>query len=167
MVEKTLDMAGLIFAWQDDSPDNVYYLDTKTGEVRLVNQNLTDVRDLTDEIEKNRERFRYLPKPDRGELISDLKDFMNSVQDMSLKNILSIAFESPHLLLAFKKILEKNPDELRRLDEFRAQKVEKRIQQWLFANHIPSSFKVDETEDFEEDDDFDEPENDLDFGVQN
>jgi len=167
MVEKTLDMTGLIFAWQDDSPDNVYYLDTKTGEVRLVNQNLTDVRDLTDEIEKNRERFRYLPKPDRGELISDLKDFMNSVQDMSLKNILSIAFESPHLLSAFKKILEKNPAELRRLDEFRAQKVEKRIQQWLHANHIPSSFKVDETEDFDEDDDdFDEPENDLDFGVQ-
>lgn len=167
MAQRTLDMAYLIFAWQDDAPDNLYYLDMRTGNVRLVNRNLTDLRDLTDEIEKNRERFKYLPKPDRGELISDLKDFMNSVQDAKLKNILSVAFESPHLLSAFKKILESSPSEASRLDQFRNEKVEKRVQQWLKANHIPMVLTVDDEDEFlDELDESLDDEDTLDFSVK-
>lgn len=34
------DLPALLLAWQDDSPDNRYYLDTTSGAVKLVNANL-------------------------------------------------------------------------------------------------------------------------------
>ncbi len=109
MVERKIDFSYLVFCWQDDSPDNAYYLDRKTGDVRLVNQHLLDLRQLTDEIEKDRERYLYVPKPDKTDMLSDLHDFQHEVSSEQLKRLLSVAFESPHVLLAFKKILQDDP----------------------------------------------------------
>lgn len=142
-----LDLNELIFAWQDESPDNAYYLDTESGDVKLVNRNLLDLRDLTDDIERERWRYKYMPKPDRQQLPADLKQFHETVKDERLKSILSMAFESPHVLSAFKKILEKEPDEQKRLDEFRTSLAKKRIEAWLTANFIDYEFTGSESKD--------------------
>src|SRR5580658_2365652 len=131
MVERRIDMSYLVWAWQDDSPDNSYYLDIKTGDVRLVNQHLLDLRQLTDEIEKNRERYRYLPKPDKQTLLADLHDFAQSVSEQKTRQTLAVAFESPHVLSAFRKILDNQKEELQRLNDFLEAKVRKRIASWL------------------------------------
>ena len=136
MEKLTIDMSYLIFAWQDDSPDNLYYLDVTTGDITLVNRNLLDLRELTDEIEQDRERYLYLPKPAPDELKQDLIDFMRTVQDAKIKATLEMAFESPHLLSAFKKIVSSDADELKRLEEFRTDKTRARIEKWLKANFI-------------------------------
>ncbi|MBI2810437.1 MAG: hypothetical protein HYX67_06375, partial [Candidatus Melainabacteria bacterium] len=60
-----LELSELVFAWQDDTQDNAYYLDIESGIVKLVNRNLLDLRDLTDEIEQDRHKFLYMPKPDK------------------------------------------------------------------------------------------------------
>ena len=52
-----IDMDRLLFAWRDDFTDNIYYLDIETGDVNLVNRGLLDLKDLTNEIEINRERY--------------------------------------------------------------------------------------------------------------
>jgi hypothetical protein len=153
MVERRIDMAQLRFCWQDDTPDNSYYLDRKTGDVTLVNRHLLDLRELTDEIEKNRERYLYLPKLDRKIQLNDLREFAETVTDEQLKRVLDVAFESPHVLAAFKKILERHPDLLARLNETLEQNATARIQSWLQANFMP---EVWETE--EEDEDLDQEE---------
>lgn len=130
----------ILFAWQDDLPDNLYYLDTESGDTRLVNRNLEDLRDLTDEIEGGIERFLYIPKPDKNLLIDDLKEFKFTVEDQSLQSILDIAFESPDVVGSFKKILEKNPDEKRRLDQFIKSSLIARIERWLKSNSIEPQF---------------------------
>lgn len=124
------------FAWQDDSPDNSYYLDLVTGDIKLVNRNLSDLKDLTDEIEKHFHRYLYLPKPQAGQLKEDLRDFMETVEDKALKPILEMTFESPHVLSGFKSVLGKSPGEQERLENFRRSRVRVRIQQWLQANHL-------------------------------
>ena len=96
-----VDIDRLIFAWRDASIDNVYYLDLESGEVRLVNRTLDDVKDLTDEIEIERNRFLYLPKPDKSQIKEDLKDFLETVSDEKLVRVLEMAFESPHIYSAF------------------------------------------------------------------
>ncbi|HMO20586.1 MAG TPA: UPF0158 family protein [Candidatus Melainabacteria bacterium] len=100
------EIERLIFAWRDDSPDNIYYLDLVTGEIQLVNRTLEDVKELTDEIELERNRYLYLPKPERDQLKNDLRDFMSTIEDQSLLRILEMAFESPHVYSSFLKILE-------------------------------------------------------------
>ncbi len=128
-------MPSLLLAWEDEAPDNLYYLDTRTGVVKLVHQHLFELRDLTDEIEKNRERFLYIPKPDRPAMRKDLRNYMSKVKSESLLPILEMAFESPHSYMAFRKILEKDSAELSRFLTDRDQLIRSRIDEWLAANN--------------------------------
>ena len=131
----------IIFAWLDDSQDNSYYLDKVEGETHMVNRNLIELRDLTDEIERRSTRYLYVPKLTKEDLIEDLNAFLETVERPDLKNVLPIAFESPHKVSAFRKILEKAPDELQRFDDFREKQILRRVEKWLTANGIEPSFK--------------------------
>ncbi len=131
----------IIFAWLDDSQDNSYYLDKIEGETRMVNRNLIELRDLTDEIERRSTRYLYVPKATKDDLLEDLNAFLETVERPDLKNVLPIAFESPHKVSAFRKILEKAPEELQRFDEFREKQILRRVEKWLNANGIEPSFK--------------------------
>jgi hypothetical protein len=131
----------IIFAWLDDSQDNSYYLDKIEGETRMVNRNLIELRDLTDEIERSSTRYLYVPKATKEDLLEDLNAFLETVERPDLKNVLPIAFESPHKVSAFRKILEKAPEELQRFDEFREERILHRVEKWLNANGIEPSFK--------------------------
>lgn len=131
----------IIFAWLDESQDNSYYLDKIEGETRMVNRNLIELRDLTDEIERKSTRYLYVPKLTKEDLLEDLNAFLETVERSDLKNVLPIAFESPHKVSAFRKILEKAPDELQRFDEFREKQILRRVEKWLKANGIEPFFK--------------------------
>lgn len=134
--ELVYDLAALVHAWQDDAPDNNYYLDTRNGSVKLVHQNLYDLKQLTDEIEKHKERYLYLPKPGPNQLKDDLRDFQKAVENKSLQPILDMALQSPHPLAGFNKVLANHPEELNRLKEFRESRVRLRIKQWFEANSL-------------------------------
>lgn len=136
MIERNIDMHALELAWQDESPDTAYYLDLDTGNVKIVQQDLYDLRDLTDEIERDRERFLYVPKPKPDELKQDLRDFVETVTDQQLSRVLPMALESPNQLFALKSILSKTPSELVRWEEFRQSRIRIRIKQWMSANFI-------------------------------
>lgn len=136
MFERRIDMDYLIFAWQDESPGNAYYLDKQTGDVELVQQGLIDLDELTDEIEMNRERYLYIPKPQPTELREDINLFAETVTDPELCRLLPVALEAANLLPALKKVLSRVPQELKRWEEFRARQVRVRIERWLAANCV-------------------------------
>ncbi|MCW5822521.1 MAG: hypothetical protein KIT34_06935 [Cyanobacteria bacterium TGS_CYA1] len=148
-----IDMDGLLFAWRDDSPDNIYYLDIETGDVNLVNRGLLDLKDLTNEIEINRERYLYLPKPSSDQMKSDLRDFMKTIDDKDKLKILEMAFESPHILAGFKKILSGWSGQTEALNEFLAGRTHLRVRQWLEANCLVVTDRKDEL-DLEDQTDF-------------
>ena len=134
-----VEIDRLIFAYRDPSQDNIYYLDLETGEVRLVNRTLDDVKDLTDEIEIERNRFLYLPKPDRNQIKEDLKDFMKSIDNQEQLRVLEMAFESPHVYASFLKILEKDKEKLDELEDFIIGRTRIRVFKWLEANCIETN----------------------------
>ncbi len=134
--ELVFDLDALVHAWQDDAPDNNYYLDTRNGSVKLVHQSLYDLKQLTDEIEKHKERYLYLPKPGPNQLKDDLRDFQKTIENKSLQPILDMALESPHPLSGFNKVLANQPEELARFKEFRESRVRLRIKQWFEANSL-------------------------------
>ena len=131
-----IDWNYLIFAWQDESLDHNYYLDMDSGAVQFLQRDLLDLRDLTDELETHSQRYLYLPKPNQAELRVDIADFIETIKDTHLKNIATIAFESPDISGAFKKILQSDAGELSHWQEFRNQRVRERIEKWLKANFV-------------------------------
>jgi Uncharacterised protein family (UPF0158) len=131
-----IDMVYLSFAYQDESPDNTYYLDTEYGDICLVNRELLDLKDLTDEIELSRDKFLYIPKPNGKDLIEDLRNFVETVQDAKLKGVLSVAFESPYVMQAFRTILNPHSEELSRFEKFIAKRTRERVIGWLNANGL-------------------------------
>jgi hypothetical protein len=131
-----IDMDYLVFAYQDDSPDNAYYLDTEFGDIRLVNRNLSDLKDLTDEIELSQGRFLYIPKPPREEVLEDLQVFWDNLDDEHLKKLLTLAFETPSVGSTFKSILAKHPDQDKEFEDFRKERTLATLMLWLKANAL-------------------------------
>ncbi|MBS1993646.1 MAG: hypothetical protein JSS86_10735 [Cyanobacteria bacterium SZAS LIN-2] len=140
------DLPALLLAWQDESPDNSYYLDTASGAVKLVNPNLFDLKELTDEIERHKYRYLYLPKPLPGETKGNLRDFQKTVEDEHLVKILDMAFESPHTLDSFIKILSGKPEELARFRQFRQSRALLKLKQWLHANSLHDRWQIESPE---------------------
>jgi hypothetical protein len=138
MTEQEIDMPYLLLAFEDVVEENKYYLDKQTGAVQLVCQDLMDLDDLTNEIEKDRERYLYIPKPDPAVLKEDLTDFADLVDDPHLKSLLMVALEGPNALFAFRKILSEQESNWQQWQDFRKEQVQLRIAQWLKANFIVS-----------------------------
>jgi hypothetical protein len=137
MVERLqIDMDYLLFAWQDDSPDSSYYLDTDTGSVLLVQRDLDDLADLRHEIETQPARYLYVPKPSPDQPQLDLSDFIFTVADTHLQSLLSVAYEGNNKLGSCKKILSGHPEQLARWEKWRQDAARERVRRWLAANNL-------------------------------
>lgn len=136
MKELNIDLDYLVLAWEDESEENAYYLDIETGAVLIVRQDLLDRDDLTDEIEKNCERYLYIPRPSSMELREDLSDFVANIEDNHLRTLMEVAMESPNVLFACKKVLSQNQEELFGWEKFREGRVRMRVRQWLQVNFL-------------------------------
>jgi len=136
MAKIAIDMEQLVFAFLDESADNIYYLDLDTGEVRLVHRELEDLRDLTDEIEFDRDRFLYIPRPDAKKGKEDLREYIDTIDDAKVQTLLELAWEGPFALSGFKKILKDKLGSCDDLERFLERRTMIRIKQWLSANCI-------------------------------
>jgi len=161
MRSRRIDMDYLLFAWQDDSPDNAYYLDLHSGCVELVQRGLLDLKELTERIELNRRRYLYVPKPDYGRAKKELIAFLDSITNPDIVRLLPVVLESPDPFGASKSVLGKHPDELKRWEEFRVQRVRNQVEEWLAANFIALS--PDGTFQIEEEDAYDDEDDQMDF----
>jgi hypothetical protein len=136
MEELQIDFEYLVWAWQDDSPDTAYYLDSDTGSVVLVQRDLDDVDELREEIELQPNRYKYVPKPDPLQPQLDLSDFVFTVTDEHLRQKLEVAEESRDKFLSCKKILQDHPEELARWEKWRQDAVRERVRKWLHAHNL-------------------------------
>jgi hypothetical protein len=137
MVDKLqIDMNYLLFAWQDDSPHASYYLDTDTGSVLLVQRDLDDLDELREEIELQPARYLYVPKPDVNQPELDLSDFIFTVADGHLRDLLSVACEGNNKLGSCRTILAEHSGELKRWEKWRQDAARERVRRWLAANNI-------------------------------
>jgi hypothetical protein len=136
MQKLPIDLKYLVFAWQDESPDSAYYLDSDTGSVFLVQRDLDDLDDLKDEIELYPRRFLYVPKPDRERLELDLTDFIYTVGDQQIKAMLETALEGPNKFRDCKTIMSRLPGEVERFEKWRNDAASERVRKWLAAHDL-------------------------------
>jgi predicted nucleotidyltransferase len=148
-----VDLPGLMAAFEDASWETSYYLDLKTGEViMLTDEELGYVDEPPDwplpewqeEAVKRAEEIwldggkRYLrvPDADSREGYSDMDDFIATVEDEHLRELLWVSIRGRSAFRRFKDVLYDYPRERKRWFDFGDTQVRRRVLDWLESEGI-------------------------------
>jgi hypothetical protein len=91
-----VDLQELRFALEDASYDHRYFLDTETGELILVSELFDDEeaeRQLAEIDEAEPGRYLQVPPADSREGYDDMQDFIATVSDEHLQELLDVAIQ--------------------------------------------------------------------------
>jgi predicted nucleotidyltransferase len=148
-----VDLPGLMAAFEDASWETSYYLDLKTGEViMLTDEELGYVDEPPDsplpewqqEAVKRAEKIwldggkRYLrvPDADSREGYGDMEDFIATIEDEHLRELLWVAISGRGAFRRFKDVLYNYPRERKRWFNFGDTQVRRRVLDWLESEGI-------------------------------
>ena len=130
----TVDLEELRFAIEDASYEHRYFLDTETGEVILVSEMFDDEetqRQLTEIDEAEPGRYLQVPRADSREGYDDMQDFIDTVSDAHLQELLNVATQGRGAFRRFKDVLAGHPAEQQRWFDFQAARLDARAREWL------------------------------------
>jgi len=116
-----------------------FYLDLDTGELLRVSDEFM----MTDETEKiyerlgsERERYLSIPTESSREGYQDMVAFTESLKDENFKEKLWIALNGRGAFRRFKDVLSNYPEKREEWFEFKDERLEKRVMEWLEENEI-------------------------------
>jgi hypothetical protein len=128
------ELEELRSAMEDSSYEHRYFLDTETGEVILVSEffNEDEARQQIAEIDKA-ESGRYLevPRAESRDGYADMQDFIETVDDEHVQELLDVAIQGRGAFRRFKDVLARHPAEQQRWSEFQAARLDGRVREWL------------------------------------
>jgi predicted nucleotidyltransferase len=163
----TVDLLGLMAAFENASWETSYYLDLETGEViMLTDEELGYVDEPPDwplpewqqEAVKRAkeiwldggERYLRLPDADSREGYRDMEDFIITVEDEHLRELLSVAVSGRGAFRRFKDVLYDYPRERKRWFNYGDTQVRERVLDWLESEGIePIIEEIEEPEEEE------------------
>ena len=128
-----IELAELCSAMEDSSEEHNYYLDLDTGKLLLISDYMDDEesKKLKDKIDDNFDRYELLPKVESYEGYEDMEDFISTVSDEHLAELLHVAVKGKGAFRRFKDVLEWYPEERERWFQFRDDKLKQRALEWL------------------------------------
>ena len=127
-----LDMDELCLAMEDASYEHGYYLDIETGEILLLSENMgEDVDSLKERIEDDPDRYEQIPKAESYEGYHDMQDFIATVSDEHIAEVLDTAIQGKGAFRRFKDALLRFPGERERWFEFKKESMQSRASKWL------------------------------------
>lgn len=128
-----VDLDQLCSAMEDSSYQHEYYLDLKTGEIVLVSD-WTDEEEserLRNRIDRNPDRYEQIPAVESHEAYQDMEDFIATVEDRHLAELLEVAINGGGAFRRFKDVLLRYPEERERWFRFKNERMEQRALEWL------------------------------------
>jgi len=132
---KSLDINvdELCEAMEDSSYEHDYYLDLETGEILFVSEDMDDEETgkLREQIEEDYERYERIPKAESDEGYRDMVDFIATVEDKHLAELLEVAINGSGAFRRFKDVLLRYPEERERWFWFKDDRTEERAREWL------------------------------------
>ena len=135
MEKKTLhiDLDELCEAMDNSSYETQYYLDLETGEILLISEHMDDEETgkLKDQIEEEFERYEPIPMAESHEGYRDMQDFIATVNNEHLVELLEVAINGKGAFRRFKDVLLNYPEERERWFKFRDERMEERALEWL------------------------------------
>jgi len=133
--KKTLkiDLDELCSAMENSSYEHNYYLDLKTGEIVLISDYMDDeeTEKLKARIEEDYDRYERIPRAESYEGYDDIEDFITTVEDEHLAELLEVAINGKGAFRRFKDVLAGYPEERERWFRFRDDRLMERVLEWL------------------------------------
>ncbi|MEX2752833.1 MAG: UPF0158 family protein [Candidatus Freyarchaeota archaeon] len=133
------DLGEICLAFEDASLENRYYLDLKTGDIIFVSDFMdsAEIEEIEEKLDAELgKRYIAIPKIEPSEGYEDMEDFIETVQDESLKEKLYIAIDGRGAFRRFKNVLCSYPEERERWFKFKNARVLERVKEWLDAEGI-------------------------------
>jgi len=128
-----IDLEELCLAMENNSYDLDYYLDLETGEVIFISDYMDDanLEELKDRIDENPDRYEPIPKAGSYEGYDDMVDFIATVEDEHLAELLEVAIDGKGAFRRFKDVLARYPEERERWYRFKDERMKERAISWL------------------------------------
>ena len=160
-----VDMAGLDGAFEDSSWERRYYFDLETGEVimftdeefRYVDEppdyplpewQQEQVKRAEEVWLDHGERYISIPQADSHAAYGEMEDFITTVEDAHLRELLWVAIQGRGAFGRFKGVLAAHPRERERWFDFSDARLRQRILDWLEFEGIEPI--IEEPEEWEE-----------------
>ena len=128
------DWKELIAAFEGSGFDQSDYLDLQTGEVVSVMREIMDTDEI-DEVEQRvnsePERYKFIPSIDSSKAYDDMVEFIDTIEDKHLTELLSVAIGGKGAFRRFKDVLLSYPIERQRWFEFQSDLMARRVEEWL------------------------------------
>ena len=128
-----IDLDELCSAMADSSYEHEYFLDLETGEILFVSEYSDDeeTEKLKDRIEEEFERYERIPKAESNEGYQDMVDFIATVKDEHLAELLEVAINGKGAFRRFKDVLLNYPEERESWFQFKDDRIEEKALEWL------------------------------------
>jgi len=128
-----IDLDELCEAMENSSYENDYYLDLETGEILFLSEYMDDeeTEKLRERIDDAPERYETIPKAEPHEGYEDMRDFIASVDNEHLVELLEVAINGKGAFRRFKDVLFGYPEEKERWFCFKDERMEQRALKWL------------------------------------
>jgi hypothetical protein len=119
---------------EDASYEHQYFLDTETGEVILISE-YDDDEESTQRLEAIDEaepgRYVQVPRAESRDGYADMEEFIDTVSDRALRQLLEVAIQGKGAFRRFKDVLARDPAERERWFAFQMQRLDTRVREWL------------------------------------
>jgi hypothetical protein len=125
----------LLNAFTNGPGDQIYFLDKMTGEIFFVSAALED-DDFWRQIETNQERFLEIPHFDLRIERQIMSDFISTIKDNYLKNLLDGFPSASKPLGNLDEILEFFPEDREKLAELKDAFLSRRMKSWLEEHNL-------------------------------
>lgn len=128
-----VDVDVLCTAIDDNSWEHNYHLNLETGEILFISDYMDEeeVERLRSEIDENSDCYKPIPRAESREGYEDMADFIVTVGDEHLQELLEVAINGEGAFRRFKDVLACYPDERERWLRFKDDKVRERALEWL------------------------------------
>jgi len=133
--KKTLkvNLDELCDALENSSFENEYFLDLETGEILFISEYMDDEETgkLKNRVEEKFERYERIPTVESHEGYQDMVDFIVTVDNEHLAELLEVAINGKGAFRRFKDVLLNYPEESERWFKFKDERMEERALEWL------------------------------------
>jgi Uncharacterised protein family (UPF0158) len=131
-----VEMDQLRWAFEQHDDEWEWIFDTETGAVfRLTEEDEPPlpIKQIEDD---ETGRFLSIEPDDPHEGYRDMEDFITTVREPVLRDLLSIALAGKGPFRRFKDVLVRSPEERQRWFRFQEARLDARIREWLAENDI-------------------------------
>jgi hypothetical protein len=136
--DDVVDQLGELLADEDSAEDIEAALKAKADLSDIDHQQLLDAAKIEGDAHN---RYRMIPKQDSREGYQDMQEYIWSLEDEHLRELLEVAIQGSGAFRRFKDVLYRYPEAQENWFKFRDEREQQRMTDWLESQGIEPEFE--------------------------